>query len=287
MRRGRSCRSFCLGKIGRAALLAAGVSASAGVAYADSFVILGAGQIGTWITTGFIANPNASQTDVRVAPSPVIATLVPCSPPATCPYYDISLPALGSASLPFSFSGFQFGTVYVTQMNPNASGQKLPVVQAILSDQIFCMSGDDPFPHHQSAETPVVPLSKLIAANLSTLNFPGVRPVPEAIRNSLVSNLVIGNIQRADGVAGEDLPLLLELFDQDGHLVGSTSFTLSYGETRVIGDIAGLFGIGPVGFLDGQLRVTRTSGKALMWGILYSLNSEVGVSVTTGVNLSP
>jgi hypothetical protein len=264
------------------ALLAAGLSASAGVAYADSVVILGAGQIGNWITSGSMANPNSSPIDVRV-------TLAPCSVIPTCTLNDFSLPALGSASLPFSSAGFHFGTAYVTQLNPSASGQLLPVVQATLTDQVSCQLGDDPSTdRHQSAEIPVVPLSKLIAANPSTLNFPNVLPVPEASRFTLVSNLVLGNIQRADGVAGEDLPLLLELFGPDGNLVGSTSLTLSYGETRVVGDVASLLGgRPPILFFPGQLRVTRVSGKALMWGILYTLNSSFGVAVSTGVNLSP
>src|SRR5262245_4714269 len=57
---------------------------------ADSVVILGAGQISNWITSGFVANPNPSQSDLMVAPSPIIATLVPCFPPALCPFYNVS-----------------------------------------------------------------------------------------------------------------------------------------------------------------------------------------------------
>ncbi|HEY6929513.1 MAG TPA: hypothetical protein VJA66_07545 [Thermoanaerobaculia bacterium] len=254
---------------------------------ADSVVILGAGKIGNWITTGFVANPNSSQTDLIVAPSPVIATLVPCSPPAPCPYSDVSLPALGSASLPFSFAGFDFGTVYVTQQQtPGQSGQVLPIVEASLNENDGCRSGLRPVILVRAAEIPVVPLSKLKAANLGVLNFPRAMSFPEGIGFMVFNNLVLGNIQRDDGVAGEDLPLLLELFDGQGNLLGSTTITLSYGETLVFGDVSFL-NSQPGFFYGGQLRVTRISGKALMWGILYTIDSELGVTASTGVNLSP
>ena len=212
------------------------VFGAARAARADSVVILGAGKIGNWTTTGFAANSNSSQTDLMVAPSPVIATLVPCSPPALCPYYNISLPALGSGSLPFSFAGFDFGTVYVTQVT--SAGQTFPIVQASLSEQDACRSERTRANLLRSAGIPIVLLSKLIAANLSTLNFPRVMSFPEAIGASVYTNLVLGNIQRADGIPGENLPLLLELFDAQGHLVGSTSMTLAYGETRAVGDVS-------------------------------------------------
>lgn len=259
------------------------VFGAAGAVRADSIVILGAGKIGNWITSGFVANANSSQTDLMVAPSPVIATLVPCSPPALCPYYTVPLPALGSASLPFSFAGFDFGTVYVTQQT--SAGQALPIVQASLNEQDACRSERTRATLLRAAGIPVVPLSKLIAANLSTLNFPRVMTIPEAIGASVYTNLVLGNIQRADGIAGEDLPLLLELFDLQGHLVGSTSMTLAYGETLVVGDVSFLGTSGS--FAGGQLRVTRMSGHALLWGVLYTVDSEFGLTASTGVNLSP
>ena len=108
---------------------------------------------------------------------------------------------------------------------------------------------------------------------------------PEAIGAVVYTNLVLGNIRRDDGIPGEDLPLLLELFDTQGNLVGSTLRTLSYGETLVVGDVSFL-GM-PGFFYGGHLRVTRVSGKALMWGILYTSDDEVGMTASTGTNLSP
>lgn len=37
----------------------------------------------------------------------------------------------------------------------------------------------------------------------------------------------------------------------------------------------------------GTIDLNRSSGHALMWGILYALDSNFGVTVSTGVNLSP
>ncbi len=281
--------SYASGSIGfNAALLVAVLfGAAAVVAQADSAVILGAGHIGRWITTGFVASPNSSQTELIVAPSPILSSggQSPCSLPAECPFYDVSLPALGSGTLPFAFSGFMSGSVYVTQTVPVPPGQAFPIVQASLSEQDVCRSAHTFRVLQRSVDIPVILLSKLIAANLSTLNFPRVMTFPEASGFAVFTNLVLGNIQRADSTPGEDLPLLLELFDAQGNLVGSTSVTLSYGETRVVGGVSFL-GRSRF-FYGGQLRVTRVSGKALMWGVLYTSDDQLGVTASTGANLSP
>ncbi len=171
------------------------------------------------------------------------------------------------------------------QPEPVVPAQAFPVVQVSLNEQDGCRSTNTLRILQRSVDIPVILLSKLIAANLSTLNFPRVMTFPEGIGAAVFTNLVLGNIQRADGTPGEDLPLLLELFDTQGNLVGSTSVTLSYGETRVVGDVSFL---GRPGFFyGGQLRVTRVSGKALMWGVLYTSDDELGVTASTGANLSP
>jgi hypothetical protein len=283
--RRRGSRS--LREIGLNAAFVALLFGASSAAPADSAVILGSGHVGNWITTGFVANPNASSSELIVAPSPILSSggASTCSLPEECPSYDVSFPALGSGTLPFAFTGFKFGTVYVTQSARVAPAQAFPIVQASLSEQDACRSANTLRILQRSVDIPVILLSKLIAANLSTLNFPRVMTFPEAIGRGVFTNLVLGNIQRADGIPGEDLPLLLELFDFQGNLVGSTSLTLSYGETRVVGDVSFLGA--PGFFYGGQLRVTRVSGKALMWGILYTNDDEFGITASTGANLSP
>jgi hypothetical protein len=248
-----------------------------GVAHADSAVILGVGQIGNWVTTGFAANPNSSQVDLTVQGSPIAPTAVPC-PPGTCIYGNFSLPPQGSGMVPFPFTSSQFGTAYASQVLPPGAGTSFPIIQASLAD----VSGSC----RAAVGTPVILLSRLIAADISRLNFPRVPPAGQSPRPGVGTNLVLGNIQRADGAPEEELPLLLELFDLQGKLIGSTSLTLAYGETLAFGDVLSLRNAAEI-FPGGQLRVSRVSGHALMWGILYTVDPESGVTASTGVNLSP
>ena len=63
------------GRIGSAALVVAIFTASAGIAHADSAVILGAGQIGSWFMSAYVSNPNTSQNVVTVSSNPLPASL--------------------------------------------------------------------------------------------------------------------------------------------------------------------------------------------------------------------
>jgi len=246
------------------------------VAPPDSVAILGVGQMGSWVTSGFAANPNSSQTKVIVAPFPNEGPEIACAD-GVCPSYDFSIPAQGLLTLPFIFTSSTFGTVYVT-VTGAGPGQALPVVQASTEDQAN---------HCRTATVPVVQVSRLIAANLWALNFPGVvlGPPPPAGGVAPHSNLVLGNIMRPDGIPGEDLPLLLQLFDSAGNPAGSASLALSYGQTLLINDVVPFLG-GGTGFL-GQLRVSKVSGSALMWGIVYTIDADGAVRTVTGANLSP
>ena len=178
-----------------------------------------------------------------------------------------------------------FGTIYLTQEVPPSStatsdskasqsrdeSNQFPLVRARLVDQ------SNPA---RSVDIPVVLVSQLVTANLSVLTFAGA-----TLDGSAHSNLVLGNIQRTDNLPGEDLPVTLELFDSDGNRLGSASLTLTYGQTALIGDIVLYMGVDRLPL--GQLRVTRTSGGALMWGVLYTVDSNGAVTAGAGANLSP
>jgi hypothetical protein len=244
-------------------------------AFADSAVIVGAGQVGAWTTTGYVANTNGSTEALVVA----YASLQCEAPLFGCPPPTVVRP-LGSAYLyPFLFG--EFGTFYVTQQE--SAPPPFPVVRASLTND---SSGPA-----RSVDIPVVLLSRLMAANISTLNFGGVtREAPPTCAIGVVcyaphSTLVLGNIQRADDGSTEDLPVKLELFDTDGSPLSSTSLTIPYGETTLIGDVVEYVGGGILGL--GQLRITRTSGGALMSGILYTTAVDGAVTASAGVNLSP
>jgi len=199
-----------------------------------------------------------------------------------CPLNPVLVPPLGSASLTQLLTG-EFTTYYVTQVE--SSPPAFPIVRARLESST---------PLSRSVDIPVVTLSRLMAANISTLNFGGITsepPPPCAFGIPCFpahSTLVLGDIRRTDTAPIEDLPVLLELFDPTGNRVASASLTVPYGETILIGDVvAYIGGLGTfVGEL-GQLRVTRASGGALMWGIVYTISFSGTVTASAGVNLSP
>jgi len=244
---------------------------------ADTAVILGAGHVGNWTATGYIANPNSSTETLTVANVPF-----PCKPPMACPLNPVFVPPLGSASLTQLLTG-EFTTYYATQQE--SSPPAFPIVRASLVSST---------PLARSVDIPVVTLSRLMVANLSSLNFGGITsepPPPCAFGIPCFpahSTLVLGNIQRTDTAPTEDLPVVLELFDPNGNRVSSASLTIPYGETILIGDVVAYVG-GPGAFAGelGQLRVTRVSGGALMWGIVYTISFAGPVTASAGVNLSP
>jgi hypothetical protein len=248
-------------------------------AFADSAVIVGAGEVGTWTTTGYVANPNASTDTLIVTYAPIRCQALTGCPPA------FVLGPLGSAFMVAAAFG-EFGTFYVTQQE--SSPPPFPLVRASFATSTAPV---------RSVDIPVVLLSRLMSANISKLNFGGITdasPPPCAFPTVCYaphSTLVLGNIQRDDGGPAEDLPVELDLFDPSGILVGSAPLTIPYGETALIGNVARYIGEaspggGPLGFA-GQLRVTRTSGNALMWGIVYTTAVDGAVTASAGVNLSP
>lgn len=242
---------------------------------ADTVVIVGAPQVGSWSLSGSIQNPTSS---------PIGLFAGPCPPGQFCPDLVQTVTPLGSADLNSFVATTGFGTVYISQ----AEGETFPLVRANLNN---ALDFGGSFTYYRSVDIPVVLLSRLISANLSTLNFGDVESymltffcgfgAPCFVEGR--SNLVLGNILRTDDKPGEDLPVTLDLFDSGGNLVDSSSLTVPYGQTVVI----------PVGtpyccLSLGQLRVTRTGGGALMWGILYTEYGFSGnVSASAGVNLSP
>jgi hypothetical protein len=250
-------------------------------AHADTSVILGAGTVGGWTTSGYVANPNATAETLTVATIPFPPTSV-----TGTGLRPVDVPPLGSAFLTPFLTG-EFTTYYVTQVESTPSA--FPIVHASYQTTSAPV---------RSVDIPVVLVSRLTAANISTLNFGGilVEEGPICIPPAGFvphSTLVLGNVQRTDDIPGEDLPVQLELFNADGNLVGSASLTVLYGETALIGDVVQYVGeILPLS--DGcpapvqqQLRVRRLSGGALMWGIVYTTAPDGSVTASAGVNLSP
>jgi len=239
----------------------------------DTAVILGGGQVGSWSTVGFVANTSSS--GVRLTVEPFTG---PC--PALCPPLEADLAAHASLSLEnvlayTNATVATFATFYVTANPPTGSPSEatvaVPDIGARLVDQTH---------PGRSVDVPVVLRSRLEAVNPTTLNFGGV------YHGGLGhSNLVLGNIVRAAGTNSDDLPVTIDLFDAGGALLGTVSLTVPYNGTALIGDVAGYISTVPVAL--GQVRVTKSGGGALMWGILYTVDANGAVTATPGLPVSP
>src|ERR1700739_4367189 len=98
-----------------AAVVLAGIAATA---LADSAVILGAGSVGTWFTTGYVTNPASAAIHLDVAPRGIC--------PALCPFSGVSVPPLGSIPLEtllvWTAGGVQTIYVFADPQSPAVAG---------------------------------------------------------------------------------------------------------------------------------------------------------------------
>jgi len=254
-----------------ASLVVVGLAART-IAAQDTAIILGAGRVGSWSTVGFVGNPGSGEVQVTIEPFSGPCPLV-CVPPGAV------LPAHSSVSLESLLASDEvattFATFYLTASpasgSPTGAPVSVPNIGARLVDQTH---------PSRSVNVPVVLLSQLEAANPTALHFGGVTHGGFG-----QSNLVLGNIVRAASTNSDDLPVMIDLFDASGALLGTASLTVPYGGIALIGDVAGYISAVPVAL--GQLRVTRASGNALMWGILYTTDPSGAITATAGMPLSP
>lgn len=241
----------------------------------DTAVILGGGQVGTWSTAGFVANTSNGAIRLNVVPFEG-ACIAECIPP------EVHLSAYSSLSLDYMLAATTdasktFETFYLEVFppmgSPPGSIASVPEIGARFVDQSH---------PGRSVDIPVILLSRLEATNPSTLSFGGVtlqRGGPGR------SNLVLGNVARSGTNVGEDLFVTLDLLGADGLFVGTTTLTIPYRGTVLIGDVVTRLGGGEMTL--GQLIVERIGGNALMWGILYTVDANGAVASTPGISLSP
>jgi hypothetical protein len=64
--------------------------------------------------------------------------------------------------------------------------------------------------------------------------------------------------------------------------MGSAAFDLSTGSTLFLVDVLARLGVPSL--KDGQIRVTKTGGTGLIWGLLATVSDEGRVSVSLGTN---
>jgi hypothetical protein len=118
----------------------------------------------------------------------------------------------------------------------------------------------------RSADVPAIRLSEI--GNPSTLVF------PFAAGGRL--NLYVTQIER-----GAAVTLHVEILSSGGDHLASQDVELSF-QHRLLADLLGAAGIS--GVHSGQIRVTKTGGDGVMWGLLAALGSDGTFTITPGVN---
>lgn len=127
----------------------------------------------------------------------------------------------------------------------------------------------------QTIELPVVRRSTIEALNPAVLAFPSAKRSAGAH-----SNLILSEVS---WVEGRTLSIVVEAYSPVGERLGSpAAFEVTTGGTLFLVDVLAKLGVSE---LDaGQIRVTKTGGSGLMWGLLATVYDEGSVSVSPGMN---
>lgn len=231
----------------------------------ESLVFSGAIIQAPWATDFTVANPTASPIEVYLThdPNPPL-----CSPLLGCPagVRIVNVPPNGVASGPDP--GAFYGGVTTTYASE--PGTELVPVSARIRRM------DQPA---VGVDIPAVRLSAILAANPQQLVFTGARQ-----GSAGRSNLVLTNVQRIPPPAtGGGLSVRIEAFAANGSVVGSLAYSLAYGQTLFLHEVIAQIGVDELP--AGLLRVVKTGGDGVMWGVLYSVDSSGSVSATVGAYL--
>lgn len=232
----------------------------------DMLVIVGAGYAPPWDTDLFLANREPAESFFWVGPSR--SSLSGC---LSCPGTTVLLPpdGTGRTSGQAVLSSYErSGSIEVTTLDvvpPTGSDSALPTVTARVVNR------DRPT---QAIELPVVRFSTIEALNPSVLSFPG------ATRSTVThSNLFVAEVSREEG---RGLAILVVAFSPAGDRLGSAAFDLSNGTTLFLVDVLNQLGVSALD--GGQIRVTKTGGTGLMWGLLATVSDDGRISVSPGLN---
>jgi streptogramin lyase len=226
----------------------------------ETLVAVGAGFSGSWDTEFELAN--GEDRDVRVGvgvPGPRVCGI--CFDPTRY----VEIPAHGTArasAREVPFVGQAVQTFYVS-LAERIDVAELPTTRARIVNRARPA---------QAIEIPVVRLSTLEKMNPTVLAFPGATRSPTAH-----SNLVLAEVGLAYPIA-----FRVEAFDAAGTSRGSRALFLREGETLFLIDVLQQLGVGDLD--GGQIRVTKTAGIGLMWGLLATLSDEGTVTVSPGAN---
>ena len=227
-----------------------------------NLVVIGAGFVGDWDTEIELADsplPGGTQGSI----TKFVVTVQPCVGCGT----TFSLPEngagrwLASEVLESALAGPQVLRVATDTEQP------LPIARArVFRRSLPC----------QSADLPVLHESTLRAADTGVLVFPGVRRASDT-RTNLILQTVGDPMDNAD--------VTIEAFGADGALLGSTTATVpseAAFPALTLVDVVALLGGDEVD--GGRLVVTRTSGSAVVWGVLATYSQDGALTMSGGLN---
>ena len=222
----------------------------------DVFVAVGAGVAGAWETEFEFANPDdATAVNVFASeqPFPYVCVAAPCGI-AYAP-----LPRTGTARIVTHTA--DFGTFTGRLFVGADDAEDLPTVKARVINRAR---------PSQSIELPLYRRSTLVNLNPRVLSFPGAQ------RSAVVhTNLFISEI----GLSWE-IAVLVEAFSPAGERLGQEVHVIPRGQTLLLQDVLPRLGVSEMS--EGQIRVTRTAGNGILWGLLATMFDDGRVSVTAG-----
>lgn len=229
----------------------------------EILVIVGAGYEPPWDTEFALANPGSNFVQASIHDRP--HSLSPC---LICPEWGGLLPPGGTAraTAQQALLGVQYsGSPGVRTLYVDARmGLDAPIVSARLVNR------DRP---SQTADLPAIRYSTIEALNPTVLAFPSATRGPTSH-----TNLVLAEVSYAGTLSG-----VLEAFSSAGELLGTATFLID-GNQKTLFLIDVLQTLGVPALENGQIRVTKTSGNGLMWGLLTTVFDDGRVLVSVGAN---
>lgn len=222
----------------------------------DVLVALGAGVAGTWDTEFDFANPddrNSVNVFAGEQPFPFVCVAAPCGI-AYAP-----LARTGTARIvtqPADFGRFT-GRLFVGAQD----AEELPTVTARVVNRAR---------PSQSIELPLFRRSTLVTLNPLVLSFPGAERTAMSHGNLFISEIGLSR----------EVAVLLEAYAPSGERLGGEAHVIPGGETLVLQDVLSRLGVTELS--QGQIRLTRTAGNGVMWGLLATVFDDGRVTVTAG-----
>lgn len=243
----------------RLATILAGLLLGALPLRAESLVVVGAGQSGTWDTEFSFANGTSDPITVQeyLTASPPF----PCISPCNVAY--VTVPANGTATVWMSsLIGGPLRTLYFTPLG----GDALPTMRARVVNRYAAPD--------EAVELPVLRLQTALDMNASVFVFPSVKR-----SDAIHSNLAIGSV---NGYVDFPVSIMVEAFGSDGTRLGSGTFSSGTANNIFLIDVLHQLGVDSLD--DGQIRVTKVSGDGVLWGELAVLDTAGHVQISLGRN---